>query len=85
MRNKKSVQCDDMNGLQCKLARTAVGWGVRELSKAAKVSQQTITRLEKGEQLREPTLARIKSALEGAGVEFIAANGGGVGVRLRDP
>ena len=31
-----------------------------------------------------PTLAAIRRALEEAGVQFIAENGGGPGVRLRD-
>ena len=30
-------------------------------------------------------LARVRSAFEAAGVEFIAENGGGAGVRLRKP
>ena len=30
-------------------------------------------------------LARVKSALETAGVDFIPENGGGAGVRLRKP
>jgi hypothetical protein len=32
---------------------------------------------------RRTTLAAIRAALEAAGVEFIAENGGGAGVRLR--
>lgn len=74
-----------MKGIQCRLARTALGWGIRELAKAAHVSQQTISRLEKDEQLREPTLKRIQNALEEAGIEFIPENGGGVGIRFRKP
>lgn len=74
-----------MNSIQCKLARTALGWGVLDLAKAASVSTQTIVRLERGEDLREATLQRIKKALEDAGIEFIPENGGGVGVRFRDP
>jgi hypothetical protein len=31
------------------------------------------------------TMAAIQRALEAAGVEFIAENGGGAGVRLRKP
>jgi DNA-binding XRE family transcriptional regulator len=81
----KSVQCYEMKGIQCKLARTALGWGVRELAKAARVSQQTISRLEKDEELRDSTLKRIQNALEEAGIEFIPENGGGVGVRFRNP
>lgn len=32
---------------------------------------------------RQSTLAAIRDALEAAGVEFIAENGGGAGVRLK--
>ncbi|WP_230174638.1 helix-turn-helix domain-containing protein [Rhizobium sp. CECT 9324] len=74
-----------MKSIQCKLARTALGWGVVELAQAARVSTQTIVRLERGEDLRESTLQRIRQVLEDAGIEFIPENGGGVGVRFRDP
>jgi hypothetical protein len=33
--------------------------------------------------IRLDTLTKIKAALEKAGIEFIAENGGGAGVRLR--
>ena len=69
---------------QCRMARAALGFGVRDLGKLAKVSPNTITRFERGEQLQPRTMAAIKSALERAGVEFIEANGGGAGVRLRE-
>ncbi|ASJ62982.1 helix-turn-helix transcriptional regulator (plasmid) [Sinorhizobium meliloti WSM1022] len=72
-----------MNGIQCKLARVALGWGVLELAKAANVSTQTITRLERGDQLRSSTLERVQRVLEDAGIEFIPENGGGVGVRFK--
>ena len=65
------------------MARVAVGWGVRELADAAKVSPNTITRLERGENLHDRTLEAIRTALESAGVIFIASNGEGPGVRLR--
>ena len=31
--------------VQCKMARAALGWGVRDLATAAQVSTQTVTRL----------------------------------------
>ena len=65
------------------MARVALSWGVRDLAAAAKVSPNTIARLERGEALNPRTLGVIRAALEAAGVEFIAENGGGVGVRLR--
>ncbi|MFD1724727.1 transcriptional regulator [Rhizobium viscosum] len=63
--------------------RVALTWGVLDLAKAANVSTQTTTRLERGEQLRPATLENIRRVLEDAGIEFIPENGGGVGVRFR--
>jgi len=69
--------------VQSKMARVAVGWGVRDLAAAAAVSPDTVSRLERGENLNARTVNAIRAALESAGVEFIAENGGGAGVRLR--
>lgn len=69
--------------VQSRMARAAIGWGVRDLASAAKVSPDTIARLERGESLYPRTVDAIRAALEAAGVEFIAENGGGAGVRLR--
>ncbi|WP_082557312.1 helix-turn-helix transcriptional regulator [Ensifer sp. Root127] len=74
-----------MKGIQCKLARVALGWGVLELAEAASVSTQTITRLERGDQLRPATLERVQRVLEEAGIEFIPENGGGPGIRFKKP
>ena len=68
---------------QCKMARAALGLGVRDLAKLAKVSPNTVTRFERGESMQERTLDALKAALEKAGVEFIPQNGKGPGVRLR--
>lgn len=68
--------------VQCKMARTALGLGVRDLAALAKVAQATVSRFEAGEELKERTVDAIRTALESAGVEFIAENGGGPGVRL---
>lgn len=65
------------------MARAALLLGVRDLARAARVSPDTVARLERGEVLQARTLAAIRTALEAAGVEFIAENGGGAGVRLR--
>ncbi|MFD1701704.1 helix-turn-helix domain-containing protein [Methylopila henanensis] len=72
-----------MIAAQCKMARAALGLGVRDLAKAADVSPDTVARLERGDELKPVTVAAIRAALEAAGVEFIAENGGGAGVRLR--
>lgn len=65
------------------MARVALGLGVRELAETAKVSPDTIARLERGESLKERTVEAVRRALEEAGVIFIAENGDGPGVRLR--
>jgi transcriptional regulator with XRE-family HTH domain len=82
-RQPKSQQGSEMLPVQCKMARVALGLGVRDLAKLANVSTDTIARLERGEALKDRTLADIRAALEGAGVEFIPENGSGAGVRLR--
>ena len=71
--------------VQCKMARTALGLGLRELAALASVSPDTISRLERGEKLKTSTVEHIKTTLENQGVEFIEENGGGPGVRLTKP
>ncbi len=72
-----------MDAVQCKMARAALGWGVRELAETAGVSTQTVTRLERGEQLKDRTIECLQRVFEAAGIEFIPENGGGSGIRLR--
>jgi DNA-binding XRE family transcriptional regulator len=79
----KSDRVAKMTPQQCKMARAALGLGVRELAEMADVSTNTITRLEAGEDLKSRTVAAIQAALEKAGAEFIPENGGGPGVRMR--
>ena len=66
--------------VQCRMARAAVGLGIRELAAAAKVSMDTVARFERGEELKERTVEALQRALEAAGVEF--TNGEQPGVRL---
>ncbi len=80
---EKSEHGSELVAVQSKMARAALGLGVRDLARAAGVSPDTIARLERGETLRPSTLAAIRAALEEAGVLFIEENGGGPGVRLR--
>lgn len=75
-----------MTPAQSRMARAGIGWGVRELAAKAQVSGATIVDFETGKRTPHPrTLAALRAALEAAGVEFIAENGGGAGVRLRRP
>jgi transcriptional regulator with XRE-family HTH domain len=72
-----------MKAVQLKMARAAVGWGVRELAKKAGITANTVTRIENGADAKQSTMDRLQHALEAAGIEFIQENGGGPGVRLR--
>jgi transcriptional regulator with XRE-family HTH domain len=56
---------------QCKMARAALGWGVRELADAAGISANTVVRFENGRTMPNPaTLKVIQNAFEVAGVRF---------------
>ena len=71
---------------QCRAARALLQWGQDDLASAAKVAKKTIADFER--EARTPyarTLSDVRAALEAAGVEFIAENGGGAGVRLAKP
>ena len=68
--------------VQCRMARAALGMGVRELAAAAKVSVDTVARFERGEELKERTVDALERVLEAAGIKLIDENGGGPGVQL---
>ncbi|RIA47488.1 hypothetical protein BXY53_2041 [Dichotomicrobium thermohalophilum] len=65
------------------MALAGLGLSVREFADKAKVAPGTLTRLARGEKLQERTVSAIRQAFEEEGIEFIDANGGGPGVRLR--
>ncbi len=70
---------------QSRMARAALNLGVRDVAQAAGVSTNTITRLERGEELLPRTVADIRAALEAAGIIFLddgQSVDGGPGVRL---
>lgn len=69
---------------QCRAARGLLSWTQADLAKAASVGVVTVRQFE-GENgvPRSATLTVLRQAFEAAGVEFIPANGGGPGVRLR--
>lgn len=81
--NKNEFQ---LTGEQIRAARAILRMDQKDLAKASKVSLETVKRLEKmrgGVSAYGRTLDAIKDALEGAGVEFISADNGGAGVRLK--
>ena len=70
---------------QLRAARGLLGWSQSKLASRAELSLPTVKRFEANGEIRVSGEARakLKSALEAAGVEFIEENGGGPGVRLR--
>jgi transcriptional regulator with XRE-family HTH domain len=69
-----------MKAIQLRMARAAVGWGVRELAEKAGVTANTVTRIENGADAKQSTMDALQRALEAVGVEFI--NGEQPGVRV---
>jgi transcriptional regulator with XRE-family HTH domain len=72
---------------QIRAARALIRWTAQDLADAAVLSVATIRRAELREVATSLTAANdlaVRRALEAAGIEFIDANGGGPGVRLRD-
>ena len=72
-----------MTRAQLKMARAALGWGVRDLAKKAGVAATTVSRYENGADAYGDTLAKLQRALEAGGVIFLNENGDGPGVRLK--
>jgi transcriptional regulator with XRE-family HTH domain len=71
---------------QVRAARALLRWEQRDLAEASGVSLPTVKRLETQPgklAAQERTIIELRKALEKAGIEFIAENGGGAGVRLR--
>ena len=73
---------------QVKAARALLDWSQVDLAIHSRVSEPTIARLEAEDGPlggRAETSNKIIRALVDAGIEFIPANGGGLGVRLACP
>lgn len=77
---------ENITGRQLRAARALLGWSAQQLADASKVGVATIRRVEPNDgpvNMIASTIAAVRRALEAGGVEFIAENGGGVGVRMR--
>jgi transcriptional regulator with XRE-family HTH domain len=77
-----------ITGAQIRAARALKRWTAEDLADQASVGLSTIRRAESEDGVPSITAANLKLiyiTLEGAGIEFIDANGGGVGVRFKSP
>jgi DNA-binding XRE family transcriptional regulator len=73
-----------MTPAQCRAGRGLVRWNQDDLAREAAVSVVTVRNFENEKSVpQRATLEVMQRALVKAGVEFIAENGGGPGVRLK--
>jgi transcriptional regulator with XRE-family HTH domain len=70
---------------QVRAARALIGWSQTKFAETAGVSLSIVERFEAGapEPVADEAIAKMRAALEAAGVVFIPKNGGGAGVRMR--
>jgi hypothetical protein len=69
---------------QCRAARALLDWPRERLASESRIGLRSIVDFERSARApRYVTLDALRRALEKAGVEFIAENGGGPGVRLK--
>lgn len=76
-----------MRADQLRASRALLKWSQQDLANRSQVSVPTIKRLEAmdGELTgHSATIQALEGALDKAGILFIASNGNGPGVRLRD-
>ena len=72
-----------MSPVQIRMARAALGWGVRDLAKRAGLAPNTVSRFENGHGARVETLVLIEQALANQGIVFLDPDDrGGPGVRV---
>ena len=74
-----------IDAVQCRAARALLDWTQESLSTATGLSKVTLRAFEKGGEMRDSNRTLLRLAFEKAGVQFIDQNGGGPGVRLREP
>lgn len=78
-----------MKAGQIKAARALLDWSQADLVERTSLSLTTIRRMEDGAigpgRSSNENVERVRQVLEAAGVQFIAENGGGAGVRLAKP
>jgi transcriptional regulator with XRE-family HTH domain len=74
-----------LTAAQIRAGRALLRWSAQELADKAGIGISTVQRMEGAEGVPTASgknLEAVQRALEAAGVEFIAENGGGPGVRL---
>lgn len=70
--------------IQCRMARAALKWTVRDLAQKARIGFGTIVRFEAGKPVNVSTLTMIEQTFEAAGVEFTNGEAPGMRVHRRE-
>ncbi len=60
-----------MNATQCRMGRAGLGWTLEDLAKESGTNRRSIYRFENGRPVLRTTVAKLRRALENAGVVFI--------------
>jgi len=84
--NLKSHDDKKITGAQIRAARALIRWSAKDLAQAASVGVATVSRAEAEDGNPTVTASNLKAmrtALEAAGIDFIAENGGGIGIRFK--
>ena len=68
---------------QLRMARAALGWGVRDLASRTGLGVSTVTRFENGADVYSETLRKIEAILEGEGIRLGKDDDGSLWVRLK--
>jgi hypothetical protein len=82
-----NVKSRPLTSSQIRAGRALLKWTAQDLARESALGVNTIRRAEGVGEATSLTAANdlaVRHALESAGVEFIDANGGGPGVRLRE-
>jgi DNA-binding transcriptional regulator YiaG len=86
--NEKLENMSEITGAQIRAARALLKWSAEDLAETASVGLSTIRRAEAENGVPSITAANLKlirMTLENAGVLFLSSDGGGVGVRFKEP
>ena len=77
-----------LQSAQLRAARALLGWRQNDLAKASGVGLATVARIEQGKGVVQgnfSTIVKLQQTLERAGIAFLDAPNGGIGVRLFRP
>jgi len=72
-----------ITAISCRMARSGLGIGIRDVAELSGLAVNTVQRFERGAELKVRTVLAIQSAYEARGCTFLADDGNGPGVRVR--